>query len=440
MNTLWGAELSPGQFLSPFDEVVRELQEKGAALYECLRPKMRPQWRQRQLEVLIVDNPDFNAFAMEHNGHDRVCIFRGAIEKLYGNFLGMLSVPFFLPTVGDVSVEDMPDELLLGGFPSAPLLRSASAQNQSIPFYLPNDETRRLVATVLIELALEFLIYHELGHVLGGHLELMESKTGSSFISEFANAIATPQIAMMQQVMECDADAFACHLTAGVHLNDTVAESMKEALGKLNWPAADIAMFTYLAATGVLFRSCYPEAPARLDDSNSSHPHPAVRSCLVAASTMARAHSAGRFSLETLTPIVVDTIGNLETVWAQLCLPGQNPDPAPGWAKSVDKEAGALFQSFGSSRPLFEKHARIPRRWDDWQWPESQAPTQPMGNTEADEKAVIDSLLSGTPLSPEVADRVHERALRIREDIRRKHGLVDIAVPAIREFRGELPP
>ncbi|HLW65239.1 MAG TPA: hypothetical protein VKS79_07970 [Gemmataceae bacterium] len=54
----------------------------------------------------------------------------------------------------------------------------------------------------------------------------------------------------------------------------------------------------------------------------------------------------------------------------------------------------------------------------------------------ADEEAVTDSFLTGAPLSQEVARRVHERALRIREGIRRKHGLVDIAVPAVREFRG----
>jgi hypothetical protein len=61
------------------------------------------------------------------------------------------------------------------------------------------------------------------------------------------------------------------------------------------------------------------------------------------------------------------------------------------------------------------------------------------GDLAADEKAVIDSLINGTPLDPEVGRRVHERAERIREQILQKHGLVDIAVPAIRELRGELP-
>ncbi len=59
--------------------------------------------------------------------------------------------------------------------------------------------------------------------------------------------------------------------------------------------------------------------------------------------------------------------------------------------------------------------------------------------TMADEEAVIANFLSGKPLDPEVARRVHERAQKIRQEIFRKHGLVDIGVPAIRELRGELP-
>ena len=48
--------------------------------------------------------------------------------------------------------------------------------------------------------------------------------------------------------------------------------------------------------------------------------------------------------------------------------------------------------------------------------------------------------LTGKPMDLEVVRRVHERAQRIREEARyRKHGFVDIAVPAIRELRGELP-
>jgi hypothetical protein len=57
----------------------------------------------------------------------------------------------------------------------------------------------------------------------------------------------------------------------------------------------------------------------------------------------------------------------------------------------------------------------------------------------SDEEAILASFVSGTPVDPDVQRRVHERAQKIRQEIFRKHGLVDIAVPAIRELRGELP-
>jgi hypothetical protein len=64
-------------------------------------------------------------------------------------------------------------------------------------------------------------------------------------------------------------------------------------------------------------------------------------------------------------------------------------------------------------------------------------PTDP--SVQADEEAVVQAFLTGIPVDPEVVDRVQERGRLIREEIFRKHGLVDIAVPAIRELRGPLP-
>lgn len=70
----------------------------------------------------------------------------------------------------------------------------------------------------------------------------------------------------------------------------------------------------------------------------------------------------------------------------------------------------------------------------------SATPTIPIdADVETDEQAVIDNFLTGKPLDPEVAARVHARAQQIRERTFLKNGVVDIGVPAIRELRGELP-
>ena len=36
---------------------------------------------------------------------------------------------------------------------------------------------------------------------------------------------------------------------------------------------------------------------------------------------------------------------------------------------------------------------------------------------------------------PNVLRRIHEEAIKIREDVLKKHGVLDLAVPAIRELR-----
>jgi hypothetical protein len=55
----------------------------------------------------------------------------------------------------------------------------------------------------------------------------------------------------------------------------------------------------------------------------------------------------------------------------------------------------------------------------------------------ADARAVMDHAISRTPLDPNVARRVEARAKRITEEIRRRFGIVDIAVDLIREGRDE---
>ena len=53
----------------------------------------------------------------------------------------------------------------------------------------------------------------------------------------------------------------------------------------------------------------------------------------------------------------------------------------------------------------------------------------------ADTQAIIDKLMSGKPLDPSTYARIRERADRVRDDVFRKHGLLDIGVPAIRALR-----
>ncbi len=68
-----------------------------------------------------------------------------------------------------------------------------------------------------------------------------------------------------------------------------------------------------------------------------------------------------------------------------------------------------------------------------------KAPEWKTAYADADAKAIIAHAMSGKLLDPAIAKRAREEGAALRREIFQKHGLVDIAVPAIREFRGELP-
>lgn len=53
----------------------------------------------------------------------------------------------------------------------------------------------------------------------------------------------------------------------------------------------------------------------------------------------------------------------------------------------------------------------------------------------ADAEAVIEALMSRSQPNPVVVGRIRARSEMIRDRILREHGPLDIAVPAIREFR-----
>ena len=56
---------------------------------------------------------------------------------------------------------------------------------------------------------------------------------------------------------------------------------------------------------------------------------------------------------------------------------------------------------------------------------------------EADAQAVIEHAMTGQPLDLEVARRIRERSERATEELRKKHGTLNVAVDLIRETRDE---
>jgi hypothetical protein len=64
-------------------------------------------------------------------------------------------------------------------------------------------------------------------------------------------------------------------------------------------------------------------------------------------------------------------------------------------------------------------------------------PTMPALQSDPDGDAVIESIMTGRPLDPEIARRIEERADKITDELRRKYGTLNVAVDLVREVRDE---
>ncbi len=165
------------------------------------------------IEVGIIDNYGFNAFAIGQNGKYFIGINRGLIATISLMFSRLFADKEFLEFVGDVEKEN--DNL--------PLIDNISpnfeATVNNLPtFKPPQDPTRRETARLFSWLAYDLILAHELGHIIRGHTDLYASK-GNFSLSENEVIKANRAFKLERKTLEMDADIWACNMLLTTELN-----------------------------------------------------------------------------------------------------------------------------------------------------------------------------------------------------------------------------
>lgn len=350
-----------------FGDLLTDLVDSANVMVDGLRQHMRSPWATRPLHVTFTNAEEVNAYADKSKTADYIFITIGAVGKVYGTVYGMLSTPNFMPEVGNANQEKTPNELLTGGFPPMPLLGSHDG-DELVEFCLPVDQRRSTFAMHLSSIALHFLLYHEIGHVVAGHLELREQQGCAGAISEFGTPAPRNGTAPPLHVLECDADAFAAYFESFIDLHPR-----SDGLGKeiFDWeavPGKDAGFIAHAVAISILFRMLGNDgfAPESLDP--RTHPPPAVRSCLALSRTMSLATLAGRFAMDRFPQLCRDSIFHVEETWIALGLPGQRNGESSTWAERVGRLSKELGREYEGWKTDLCKFARVPTRWHN-SWP-----------------------------------------------------------------------
>jgi hypothetical protein len=358
----WGGVFDPSVLVESFGHLLTELVDSASVLIDGLRQHMSPKWTTRPIQVAFTKSEEVNACATKGRDADYILITIGAVGKIYGTLNGLLSIPGFLPEVGNSDREDTPNESLADGFPKMPLLGRDYGGN-SIRFYLPADQTRVTFANQLSSMALHFLLMHEIGHILAGHLELLERQGFAAAISEFDAGTTKNATMPPRHVLESDADAFAANFGSFVDLHPETNRLWKEVFGWEAVPGKDAGFIAHAAAISILFRLLTTDSYPPKSLQPSIHPHPTVRSCMVLSRSMSRAVLANRFTMDEFPRLCRASIFHVEETWAALGLPGQRLGASSNWANQIGRLSKRLNREYDDWKATLRKFTRLPPRW-----------------------------------------------------------------------------
>lgn len=157
----------------------------------------------------------------------------GIFANLYACFMGLLACPEILPHIGNSRnthcMYTTVDYGLTDFTYHNRVVKKNTPVNLGFPLWnYPKDEDRILYALLLFDIAFEFIMYHEWGHLLGGHLSFLNQQYHADGISEINDRYQSTHTYMIdgepiRKVMEFEADYIAASMICSLpyHLQTT---------------------------------------------------------------------------------------------------------------------------------------------------------------------------------------------------------------------------
>lgn len=210
------AEITKRGGVVNYNEVIPEIRNNLLFYRERAQQSVNNISKQLNLiiRVEIIEDFSFNAFATGESGFNFIGINRGTIATLSLIFSRIFADKKLFKFIGNTEAEES----------DLPLLEDLSSNfeyttDKLSSFNPPKDPIRRSTAKHLINLALDFILAHEIGHIIRGHINYIHSKfhTNHDEIGVVKNsAVHYP---MANKTLEMDADSWAVTMLLSSELN-----------------------------------------------------------------------------------------------------------------------------------------------------------------------------------------------------------------------------
>jgi len=166
----------------------------------------------RNLVFGYLESSSVNASAFIYKNNDYIFINCGTIVKIHDTFNKLLSNPRVFSEVGKPKYSDYRYHI-------DPVINNG--ENQTVFYNGPSDETRRDLAFLMSYFAVLYVILHEMGHHLNGHLQLLNENSVETLEMTEEGEVLEKISILDYQTLEMDADAFATS-TSTVHFHSLI--------------------------------------------------------------------------------------------------------------------------------------------------------------------------------------------------------------------------
>lgn len=264
---------------SPFRELLTSHKEKVEKYIISARKHKENLKEVPPIYFEHIHNPNLNAFAaIGLKDEYLVGINTGTLIILYDLFHRILSYNNLLTQIGNPNKELYKEPTLRNYYLDANLMIVCGDLDYTdLKFLSPKDETRNLYADLLYEIAIDFLIAHEVNHISNGHLFYFKTKYSKRALSENSDNLSEAEISI-KQVFEMDADT----VSGSIIISNQIKRHLKtqttpEMFLQFYTNIKDVS-FNYLYSILTLFR-IMAESPfyGNLPINSYEHPFPRVR-------------------------------------------------------------------------------------------------------------------------------------------------------------------
>jgi len=299
-------------------DVLRQFERRGASLCRWAPPLFH---HQSPIHFRYLARDEINAVCGS-GIIDFVAVSYGTVPVLWRTFLRMLCHPSVFPEVGNASLESHVVEQ--GIIPTR--IKDIDWRvdgNQQVP----KCPVRAAFASLLASAAFDWLVGHEIGHIVRGHFLLESEVQAKGFRLRFEFAMGERGNGLTSQVLENDADAAAALLTihGAFDRRDQLSSGIKfgedstHEAAVIGFGTSQRGIETTTFAVWTLLRLMEQTSEAPLE--SRSHPPLPIRRELFATSTYAFLKiPSSPIPIDQVHPIIVKAVSAADQALHQMAL------------------------------------------------------------------------------------------------------------------------